>query len=257
MPRDFEGEEKSVKPLAIELFSGLHGFGEAASDVGYRVVGFDLYNMPKELGFPPPRGDIRLVLQDVLTLHGRQFKDAAFIWASPPCQFFSYTAMPWSKSKALAASVRADPVELEKRLALFNACFRIQREASEAAGHHIPMVVENVVGAQKWVGPARWHFGSYYLYGDVPALMPFTDRKKNNGGSWFGERDGQKLARNDPRDMRKDVDGEFVNAAATGGWNHPGKSLDGVKVGGLENGKFPGGGLAQGFIDNGVKQGGE
>jgi hypothetical protein len=34
-------------------------------------------------------------------------------------------------------------------------------------------VVENVCGAQKWVGRARWHFGSYYLWGDVPALMPF------------------------------------------------------------------------------------
>lgn len=34
------------------------------------------------------------------------------------------------------------------------------------------MVVENVCGAQKWVGPARWHYGSYFLWGDVPALMP-------------------------------------------------------------------------------------
>ena len=34
------------------------------------------------------------------------------------------------------------------------------------------MVVENVRGAEKWVGSAAWHFGSYYLWGDVPALMP-------------------------------------------------------------------------------------
>ncbi len=68
---------------------------------------------------------------------------------------------------------------------LFNAQFRIQREASEAAGRHIPMVVENVKGAQKWVGRARWHYGSFYLWGDVPALMPMATAKKNNGGSWF------------------------------------------------------------------------
>lgn len=55
---------------------------------------------------------------------------------------------------------------------LFHSQFRIQREACAAAGRHIPMVVENVCGAQKWVGAARWHFGSYYLWGDVPALMP-------------------------------------------------------------------------------------
>ncbi len=62
-----------------------------------------------------------------------------------------------------------------KRLtALFDACFRIQREACAAAGRHIPLIVENVRGAQKWVGRAKWHYGSYYLWGDVPALMPMT-----------------------------------------------------------------------------------
>ena len=34
--------------------------------------------------------------------------------------------------------------------------------------------MENVVGAQRWVGRAKWHFGSFYLWGDVPALMPLT-----------------------------------------------------------------------------------
>ena len=82
--------------------------------------------------------------------------------------------MPWSRAKALAAEVRACPVRTEKELALFNACFRLQREACEAAGHHIPLIVENVRGAQPWVGRARWNFGSFYLWGDVPALMPIT-----------------------------------------------------------------------------------
>jgi hypothetical protein len=68
---------------------------------------------------------------------------------------------------------------------LFEACFRIQREAIEAAGRFIPLVVENVRGAQKWVGRARWNFGSFYLWGDVPALMPMAVARKNNGGSWF------------------------------------------------------------------------
>ena len=62
-----------------------------------------------------------------------------------------------------------------------------QREACEAAGRHIPLVVENVRGAQKWVGRARWNFGSFYLWGDVPALMPMTGKARKNGGngSWF------------------------------------------------------------------------
>lgn len=74
------------KPLAIELFAGLSGWGEGLAAEGFRVVGFDLYDMPKTLGLPRPVGDIQLVLQDVLTLHGSQFRDAAVIVASPPCQ---------------------------------------------------------------------------------------------------------------------------------------------------------------------------
>ncbi len=50
---------------------------------------------------------------------------------------------------------------------LFNACFRIQAQASEAAGRHIPLIVENVKGAQPWVGRAQANFGSYYLWGDI------------------------------------------------------------------------------------------
>ena len=144
-----------------------------------------------------------LVIQDVLTLHGSQFRDAAVIVASPPCQKYSYMAMPWTRAKKLADWYWEDLSRLDELNALFNACFRIQREASEAAGHHIPMVVENVKGAQKWVGRAAWHFGSYYLWGDVPALMPFAkgiklahntnsgtgqnpvNGRKGKGGSWM------------------------------------------------------------------------
>jgi len=115
-----------------------------------------------------------LVLQDVLTLHGAQFRDAALIVASPPCQAYSYRAMPWSRAKALPPPDNT----------LFEACWRIQREASEAAGRHIPLIVENVRGAQKWVGRARWNHGSFYLWGDVPALMP-TGRAIKQGGTWW------------------------------------------------------------------------
>ena len=88
------------------------------------------------------------MLQDVLTLHGYQLREAALIVASPPCQKYSYMAMPWSRAKELARRYRdpEHPGRLIELNALFNACFRIQREASEAAGRHIPMVVENVRG---------------------------------------------------------------------------------------------------------------
>lgn len=153
-------------PLCIDLYCGLGGWADGFIAEGYRVVGFDI----EPWTYPG-----QLVIQDVLTLHGQQFKNAAVIVASPPCQAYSYRAMPWKRAKALPPPDNT----------LFEACFRIQREACEAAGRHIPMIVENVRGAQKWVGRAQWHYGSYYLWGDVPALMPITARRrfKSNPGT--------------------------------------------------------------------------
>jgi hypothetical protein len=149
-----------MKPLAIDLFCGLGGWAEGLLAEGYEVVGFDI----ERHVYGEHRYPAQLVLQDVLTLHGSQFKDAALIVASPPCQAYSYRAMPWKRAKALPPPDNT----------LFETCFRIQLEAIAAAGRHIPLVVENVRGAQKWVGRARWNFGSFYLWGDVPALMPVT-----------------------------------------------------------------------------------
>jgi len=172
-----------MKPLAIDLFCGLGGWTDGLLTEGYDVIGFDI----ERHVYGEHRYPAQLVVQDVLTLHGSQFRKAALIVASPPCQKYSYMAMPWSLAKAKAAAIRAD--ETGQALAdlnqLFDACFRIQREACEAAGRHIPMVVENVKGAQPWVGRARWSFGSFYLWGDVPALMPpVVKQRKVAMASW-------------------------------------------------------------------------
>lgn len=161
------------QPLAIDLYCGLGGWAEGLLAEGYRVIGFDIEEHDYGTGGYPGE----LILRDVLTLHGSEFACAAVIVASPPCQAYSYRAMPWSRAKALPPPDNS----------LFEACFRIQREASEAAGRLIPLIVENVRGAQKWVGRARWHFGSYFLWGDVPALMPMPmslSGVKHDGSGW-------------------------------------------------------------------------
>lgn len=173
-------------PLMIELFAGLHGWGEGAAAEGYRVVGFDIFDMCKEIGVPQPAGDIQLVLQDVLTIHGKQCRDAAVIVASPPCQKFSYMAMPWSKSKQMRREYLDGTRDVKELTALFDACFRIQREAIEAAGHFIPLVVENVRGALEWVGRSRANYGSFHFWGDVPALMPSAKAIKVAGFRFDG-----------------------------------------------------------------------
>src|SRR6185437_5447466 len=153
------------------LFCGLGGWAEGLLAEGYDVIGFDI----ERHEYGDHRYPAQLVIQDVRTLHGSQFKDAALIVASPPCQAYSYRAMPWKRAKALP------PPDNE----LFETCFRIQREACEAAGRHVPLIVENVRGAQKWVGRARWNYGSFYLWGDVPAIMPPTIGARKVAGFRF------------------------------------------------------------------------
>lgn len=238
-----------MKPLAVDLFCGLGGWTEGLLAAGYDVVGFDI----EQHQYGDMRYPAQLVVQDVLTLHGSQFRDAALIVASPPCQEYSWMAMPWKLAKAKAAAIRADTTgeSLERLNRLFHACFRIQAEASLAAGRHIPMVVENVRGAQPWVGRARWNFGSFYLWGDVPALMPQTMRAQKFNpdgtahppGSWFAVADSKNRGANSGQKVpgfRFDGSGRSFQSASVEGMKGRGGSWlgdysamrDGVKQGG-------------------------
>ena len=204
-----------VKPLAIDLFCGLGGWTDGLLAEGWDVVGFDI----ERHHYGDAKYPAQLVVQDALTLHGSQFRQAGLIVASPPCQEFSYMAMPWSRAKQIRRALRGEDDFPEgytgsrtkaELTALFDACFRLQREACQTAGKHIPLVVENVRGANEWVGRSRWNFGSFHLWGDIPALMPpisqrrlkyqssasermwrdretprLNDAIKNTGGSWF------------------------------------------------------------------------
>lgn len=239
-----------MKPLAIDLCCGLGGWTEGLLSEGWHARGYDIE--AHEYGEERYPGE--LVLQSVLDLNGADCADADLIVASPPCTEYSYMAMPWSRAKQIARALRDDgdfpdgykgSRTIADLNAIFNACFRIQREASEAAGRHIPMVLENVKGAQPWVGRAQWAFGSYFLWGDIPALMPIqkyhqrlkvpagahvrdgaphtarltnpAEGRKNAGDSWFAI--GSPGQRETGRNPVHALEAEGVKSdASRGGW---------------------------------------
>jgi hypothetical protein len=189
-------------PLAIDLCCGLGGWTEGLLREGWQVRGYDI----EAHEYGDERYPAELVIRNVLEMHGSEIADAELIVASPPCPEYSYMAMPWSRAKQIARALRGEgefpePYKGSRTIAdlnaIFDACFRIQREATAAAGRHIPMVVENVKGAQPWVGRAAWNYGSFYLWGDLPALMPSTiggqkfnpDGSAHGPGSWFAVAD--------------------------------------------------------------------
>lgn len=272
-----------AKPLAIDLFCGLGGWADGLLAEGYDVVGFDI----ERHQYGADKYPAQLVVQDVLTLDGRQFKGANVIVASPPCQEYSYMAMPWSRAKEKAAYIRERQTEWARLTALFWACFRIAREANQANAicrecrgrrggfapvHHfqeesspwetcsscngsgksnrppIPLVVENVKGAQPWVGSAAAHYGSFYLWGDVASvggaiaspqpkfgetLRARRGGKNSGNGSWFaishGVDNGQTYGDNPVRG--EGIDGRKVPGMnGWSGFGEPGYKPQGFNV---------------------------
>ncbi|MEM2619020.1 MAG: hypothetical protein QW356_06010 [Candidatus Hadarchaeales archaeon] len=134
-----------MKPLMLDLFSGLGGASQAMVDRGWRVV----------------RVDINPLLNPDIVADVRDFhwdgERPDLIWASPPCEEFTRHALPWTRRK------NPPPPDLSPALAVK----RIVEETKP-----VFWVVENVRGAVPWFtsifGPARKRVGSRYLWGHFP-----------------------------------------------------------------------------------------
>jgi site-specific DNA-cytosine methylase len=155
-----------MKDLVLDLCCGTCNWSRPWLERGCRVIGFDLYRHALV-----PAG-VELRLGDIRAVCGYEFAGLCrLVLASPPCDEYARFTMPWTRAK--------NPPE--PNLEIWQACERIAREAQA------PIVLENVQTAQRWHGPARCHYGPFYLWGDIPALMPHFDarffRKKESYGS--------------------------------------------------------------------------
>lgn len=137
----------------IDLCAGTGGWTDGFIAAGCTVIGYDIRRDPRYKG--------HLILADVRELDGRLFSGCLCIVASPPCDDFS-----------LANPKRHDP-NFSPDMSIVDACFRIGRESGR------PFLVENVCGAQKFLGAPAGHYGKFYLWGTgVPALLPEGPRWK-------------------------------------------------------------------------------
>lgn len=171
-----------MKPLALDLCCGLGGWAEGLIAAGWDVVGVDV-NDDFRRTYPGVFvcADVRRLRVEFsiswggLVLRCPNGGDIPLhmlrlVVASPPCPEYSSHDQPWTKKR--------NPPPPDK--SIWEACERIAKEGAA------PLILENVRGAQMFHGRAAWHVGPYYLWGDVPALMPKMHRRK---GFWWWNKD--------------------------------------------------------------------
>jgi hypothetical protein len=178
------------KPLAIDLFCGLGGWTEGLLAEGYRVRGYDI----EAHEYGEERYPAELVLKSILDLHGSELADADLIVASPPCQ---EVQLHGDAVGPFEGHGRRDPGRHD-----WQSARRTERPLrrllpSPARGlpggraAHSHGGRERASGAQPWIGRAPYNYGSYYLWGDVPALMPRPQGEgvKVGGMGWYPPED--------------------------------------------------------------------
>jgi hypothetical protein len=152
----------------LELFAGSCAVSRAFAARGWTCICVDLVR-PAEI----PAG-CEFIQCDVLDIKVHQFRNDLliptgessqriilpdFLWASSPCNEFS----PWGQR-----NFHPQPPYPQEGIKLFN----YTRSLCEALPD-VRYVLENVRAAEQFVGKAKAHAGSFYLWGSgVPALLP-------------------------------------------------------------------------------------
>lgn len=151
--------------VCLDLYCGLGGWADGFIAAGYRTIGIDIVPQPNYPG--------EFILQDIRTLDGARWRGFVdVIVASPPCREFSRLDIPFNRPFTPSFP----------NLELVQDAYRLRDEIQPRR-----FVLENVRGAQKWIGKAIIHRGPYYLWGDVFMLSPMKFKHKSRLSS--GARD--------------------------------------------------------------------
>jgi len=149
-----------AKPLALDMCCGLGGWAAGLISAGWNVVGVDIGDF--EAYYPG-----RFIRADLLSWEEWRTMPIRLAVASPPCEEFSRWSMPWTM-------IRKPP---EPSLALVHRCRFIAKELG------VPLVLENVRGAQRWLGRSQNNCGPFHFWGEVPAILPvFQGKPKQSFG---------------------------------------------------------------------------
>lgn len=151
-------------PRLLDLFSGRWGWSRAFAARGWECIGVDLVKPPE---IPKNCEFIQADILKVTDITPSKTRDNSisichlepdFIVASSPCEEFSVHGMK---------HFHPNPPFPYMGIELFNYARWICEESK------IPYVMENVRTAQKFVGGAQNHCGSFYLWGNaVPVILP-------------------------------------------------------------------------------------
>lgn len=153
--------ESTAKRVVLDLCCGRGGWAQGFIDEGFEVVGVDIDDFSAV--YPG-----RFVRADLMAWEGWRELNAVAVVASPPCDEFARHSMPWTRK-------RNPP---PPSLALVERCREIARELG------VPLTMENVRGAQPWLGRSAANCGPFHLWGDVPAIVPvFGGKSKESYGS--------------------------------------------------------------------------